>query len=229
MTPRPCIVVAGLGRCGSSMVMQMLDRAGVPCVGDFPAYETDASLAEFDPREFAARSETAIKILDAHRLPIGAMPHHVVIWLTRDATEQAKSAIKFMSLFLPSVTQDRATRRALAASFRHDALKAAAALQLQRGTPHLALQFEDMILRPTFAAQRIRVFLRQFGYDLDAEAMAAAVRVRSPKCLPGMLEFDLLEAKEPIVPFAVVPPIGARLAPEEVTADPGRIIENHLL
>lgn len=40
MSDKPTIFVSGLGRCGSSMTMQMLDAAGIPCIGDYPAYET---------------------------------------------------------------------------------------------------------------------------------------------------------------------------------------------
>jgi hypothetical protein len=41
MMSAPVIVVAGLGRCGTSLVMQMLAAAGLPCVGSFPDFEDD--------------------------------------------------------------------------------------------------------------------------------------------------------------------------------------------
>lgn len=41
------ILVCGFGRCGSSLVMQMLDVGGLPVVGSFPDYErAEASLPE---------------------------------------------------------------------------------------------------------------------------------------------------------------------------------------
>ena len=39
MSAPPALLVAGLGRCGTSLMMQMLAAAGLPCVGEFPAYE----------------------------------------------------------------------------------------------------------------------------------------------------------------------------------------------
>ena len=38
---RPTVFVCGHGRCGSSMVMQMLDAGGFPCFGEYPAYEPE--------------------------------------------------------------------------------------------------------------------------------------------------------------------------------------------
>ena len=98
------LVVAGLGRCGTSLAMQLLDRAGYPCFGEYPSYETDETNPLCGiPADLLQRNEgRAVKIID---------PHHAaemcgisfngcrVIYLTRDLTEQARSQIKMAAAF----------------------------------------------------------------------------------------------------------------------------------
>jgi hypothetical protein len=66
---QPIILVAGLGRCGSSLVMRLLDAAGVPTVGTFPAFEEQTL-----PRDalgwVEAYAGRAVKVLDLSRVKI---------------------------------------------------------------------------------------------------------------------------------------------------------------
>ena len=49
---RPCIIVSGLGRCGSSLVMQMLHAGGVECLGAPPAFEPPESSPMYLTRDW---------------------------------------------------------------------------------------------------------------------------------------------------------------------------------
>ena len=192
MAQSPCIVVAGLGRCGSSLTMQMLHAGGVACLGDFPDFEDErASRLNFDPQWFADLSDGAIKLLDAHLLPLGVMPHHLIVWLERDPMEQARSMLKFVHAAVPGARTDRQARRAMVRLIERDGPRAKSAL-CSRGAPSLTLRFERLIVDPRGSAQRLGAFLAPFGYGANVVAMAAAVRPRSSRCLEGFLETELV-------------------------------------
>jgi hypothetical protein len=196
---RPCIIVAGMGRCGTSLMMQMLYAAGVPCEGPWPAFETDAVLPGiFDAAAFDERQDHAIKMIDPMHLGPGALPHHVVIWMDRAHTEQAKSQIKFLRSAGGDVEATRPARRAMEATLRHDRPLNRAALGIPGRTPAMAVPFEILLEDPAWVAQGVASFLAPHGWTgLDVEAMALVVRPRSPACYPGFLETSLLRAPAP--------------------------------
>lgn len=192
---KPCIVVTGMGRCGTSLTMQMLEAAGVPCVGPWPAYETDASsMGGFDPVSFARRSEVAIKLIDPANLPIRDMPNHIVLWLDREAREQAKSQIKFVSLFMP-VPNRRQASKAIEADLKRSRERHRAAVGIPGGCPAISLSFEKIIANPIKNTTAICDFLAENGWLLSPELMALEVRQRTSACLPGFLEAELIESR----------------------------------
>jgi len=193
----PCIVVAGMGRCGTSLTMQMLDAAGIPCVGKRPAYETDASsMGGFDHAAFAGLSQVAIKLVDPANLTIRDMPNHIVIWLDREPREQAKSQIKFVSLFAPVPDRRRAIR-VVEADLKKSRVKHRAAVGVPGGCPAVTLSFEQIIINPIKSATVICDFLTDHGWPLSPELMALEVRPRQCACLPGFLEAEMIEGSRP--------------------------------
>ncbi len=192
---RPCIVVAGMGRCGTSLMMQALDAMGVPCVGEWPDYETGASsMAGFDTRTFDELRDVAIKLIDPANLKIGWMPHHVVIWMKRDFREQARSQVKLLEvsgILYPG--QRRVAVRKFAASLPGSQAKHQAALGMSRGTPSIAVEFEELLRQPSAALEPVLAFLvRHHWQGLDLAAGIGQVIRRSPKCFPGMMEIQML-------------------------------------
>jgi hypothetical protein len=189
---RPCIIVAGLGRCGSSLTMQMLHAAAVRCVGDHPDYEDRrASDVGFDPDWLGRLEDCAVKVLDAHRLNIHNLPNHVVVWLDRSPDEQAKSMLKLVSAAFRNVGAGRAERRAMAASIKRDGPRALSNLG-SRCQRVLRLRFEHLIDAPRESAAVLAAFVDRCGYPVDAAAMAAVVRPRRSACLDGFLEAELV-------------------------------------
>lgn len=171
-------IVAGLGRCGTSLVMQMLHRGGMPCSGDWPAFEVREVGAQVKPDFIAANAGRAIKVLDPQRV---GLPGDVrVIWLDRDHRQQAKSHAKFLRLLTGHV-YDRAGRRALEGQFVRDTR---AALDLIGSRPVMRLRFEDFLRDPLIYARLLGEFVR--WPEFDAEAAARAVVKRPPQCLPSM-------------------------------------------
>lgn len=177
-------IVAGLGRCGTSMLMQMLHRGGMPCVGSWPAFEVEQTRYEVDPTFIVLAAGRAVKVLDPQRV---GLPGDVrVIWLHRDHRQQAKSHAKFLGL-LTGHQYDRASRRQLADSLRRDTL---AALRVVGKRPLLRMRFEDVLMDPVSAACHLAEFI---GFPLDVGRAACAVRARSPACASGLdMELSLI-------------------------------------
>lgn len=187
---RPCIVVAGMGRCGTSLTMQMLYAAGVPCVGAWPGFETDASsVSAFDPVKFAALSETAIKLIDPANLPVGDMPNHIVIWLDRDPKQQAKSQAKMMKLMGYSLGRDAVN--AFAGDLRKSRGRHRARIGIPGGCPSISLRFEGLI-EDRSVIVLLSEFLSSYGWESPVEAMVRQVRARPSHCLQDFLEATLL-------------------------------------
>ena len=192
----PCIVVAGMGRCGTSLTMQMLDAGGIPCVGRFPDYETDAGLpSHFDAKHFARMSDCAIKLIGPANLPIGGMPDHVVIWLDRDPREQAKSQVKMASLLAP-IDNARRAIRLFEKDLRKSRAKHRAAVCVPGGVPSVSVSFEGLLAHPSHVAKAIADFLAENGWrGLDVSRMARQVRPRAAQCFPGFMEEQILASR----------------------------------
>lgn len=178
--------------------MQMLAAAGVPCVGDWPAFETEASLpGQFNPARFAQLRDCGVKLIDPANMGRIPTPYHVVIWLDREPREQARSALKLLNAFSSSVPIDRRAVRGIEASLRSSRSANRYAVGIP-SIPTLTLSFEDLIERTDRAVEALRIFLSTHGWhNLNFERMAAAVLPRRASCHPGMLEHVLLLSRRP--------------------------------
>lgn len=186
----PIILVCGFGRCGSSLVMQMLAAGGVPMTGEWPAFEADqvGDLA-LDADWLATVPGHAIKLLDPHRAPIPAIAGgYRSIWLDRDPREQSRSHAKFLRLMM-GIHLSRIDIRRFAASYSKDRPKALAALHARGWV--CRLRFEDVLADPVGAATTLAAFV---GVSVEnVRAMASAVRPRLPSCAGGLdMELALL-------------------------------------
>lgn len=182
------VLVAGLGRCGSSLLMQMLDAGGYPIVpghGGAPGYEHPANVGR---GQLPPGASGALKWLDPQRLaPPPKAEVRGSILLLRDNREQSRSHIKFLSAL--GFDTRGATVRQHAASLRQDEPRARREL-VARGSLYV-VQFEELIARPRTALAALRSWI---GSDLDIEGAASVVRERETGsgCLPYLLEERLL-------------------------------------
>ena len=181
----PITIVSGLGRCGTSMLMQMLHRGGFPCVGPWPSFEVPQARTPLAPDFAEACRGKALKVLDPQRV---GLPRDVrVIWLDRDHRQQAKSHAKFLAI-MAGFAYDRAGRRQLAASLVRDTHAAMTAIGSR---PLLRLRFEAVLADPMNTAILLGEFVRCDAFD--AVAAARAVHSRSAACLPGLdMEMNLM-------------------------------------
>jgi hypothetical protein len=197
----PVLVVAGLGRCGSSLTMQMLQAGGMPCVGTFPDLEVEeTNHRDLDIHWLASFPGHAIKVLDPHisRLPREAKAR--VIWLDRDFREQAQSQAKMATAFLRQPWPRASVLRDWAGGLREERRLAMNAL---RGRDILCLSYERLIRRPRETAWEIVAFCSPM-WLLKADAMAAAVRKDDPRCSPDLaMECALVAEAEAALPLEI--------------------------
>lgn len=183
-------LVAGLGRCGTSLTMQMLAAGGAPVVGDYPAYE-DTRFGFDSPWATPWKDSVGqvVKVLDPHRFELPTEWPLRTIWLDRNLKEQARSQAKILRL-LCGIPAGRNDVRQIAAALS-DSTREAIATLADRG-PLMRLHFEDILDNPIGAAALMASFARIAPADI--EKMAAVVRLRSPRCQPGMdIEVSLCE------------------------------------
>lgn len=187
---KPVIVVSGLSRCGTSLVMQMLEAGGIRVTGQYPAFELDRCAGPCDLAWLSDHSGQAIKVLDPHihNWPTGLDLR--VIWLDRKYIEQAKSQVKFGSALTGlGMACNRQHLRAWAKSLARDRAKCLALFEHLALAP-LVMQFEQIIEQPLLIAEKLAAFTGA----RDVVGMAAVVRPRKSSCYPGLLEAELLTA-----------------------------------
>ncbi len=183
------IIVTGLGRCGTTLVMNMLDKAAVPMLGDvqYPDYEysndfdiLDSALVE---KRLKNQSNFAFKILHPplfDRLRIDEKAK--IILLKRDFKQQTLSQIKFAKLHGFEIRQKAKYEKFLKRDF----------LELQTKLKKfdvLTLNFEDLINCPFDEVKKIAGFIDKNGSEF---IMKNCVINRTTKNYPGFLELQLL-------------------------------------
>lgn len=190
-TFRPPIIVAGMGRCGTSLMMQMLHACGIRCLGHWPSFEHPNALEEnFDNEWLGGLASCAVKILDPARLKVKRPFGSLLIWIDRDAVQQARSQMKFLEAAGVSVERNRKAVRAAAAQLRNERYKHRNAIcSYLDGS--ITIEFEKLVVEPQKVADRVSVFLAPHGYALNTWRMVEQVKPRGPDCLPYMLEHHM--------------------------------------
>lgn len=193
-------IVTGSARCGTSLVLQMIDALGFGVTGAYPSFEDAAGLCPEMPGLSGYR-DRFVKILDIDRAVTRVSPSIdlQVVWIRRRSRlEQAKSYLKTISVLQPDLRLrtagiDRLERALVISDAKIDAT-------LRANCPHaLRLVFEDVLADPYDAAGKIAGWLEErAGHPPEAKRLRAAidtVRKRDPNCYAGMLEAQLLRER----------------------------------
>lgn len=190
MTDETITVVAGLGRCGTSLMMRMLRAGGMELFHDEGCdVSCETNLIFGLPRngDFLRQCRgKAVKLLDPHmNFPVSGYSYRF-IWIDRDPTEQAKSQLKLLQATRAIGEVNRQRIRAMTTLLRHDRT---AAMQVCRIYGEvMRMDFEQILRSPALAAADVASFLTP--RRLDQYAMTRMVIPRSAKCLPYMLELQ---------------------------------------
>lgn len=191
MSERPTVLVCGHGRCGSSLVMQMMQAGGYPCFGNFPAFEPKETGFDRDINSLLKLIEGhSAKIIDPQINEWTDLKGVCVVWLSRDRNEQAASQLKFLRI-IGGINAPPGSKRQFSKSYGPDTAEALRRLT-KAGATVLRLQFEAILANPWSAAASIRNFV---GVSMDVEAMAACRIERHPACQEGLDIEELLCAR----------------------------------
>jgi len=186
-------LVCGSGRCGSSLVMQMLYAGGVQVVGtnDLVYFEAPESVWHQFSTDWLLKQTGVVKLL--HPIPTAfnfPPDKYRSIWLTRDFKEQAKSLVK---LSIKDYGEPVEGREALLNRYERDVVDENRwnVEALSRMGEVNVYPFESILSDPRMSA---KWFLSHFELDGDVDKMVSVVQARPSIALPDMtLEDKLLE------------------------------------
>ena len=191
MTNEKTIIVSGLTRCGSSMMMQMLYSGGCPvsCAegNELISGEHEDQLSTLREIALGVTYGKAIKVLDPHHWPLPPDKEYIIIWMRRDFKEQSKSIAKFMQMLLGVKESKRTLARKFEKSLPHETRKCH---RLLADHPIIEVRFEDVILNPHLESERVANFI---GMQLDIDKMASVIINRPTDCYNGMMEIELIK------------------------------------
>ncbi|MGH8972366.1 MAG: sulfotransferase [Acidimicrobiia bacterium] len=176
------VVVAGLPRCGTSMMMRMLEAGGLPVVVDGvrgPDGDNPNGYYEFEPVKRLDRDTAwlpgargrVVKMVSALLLALPGDHRYRVVFMERDPTEMLASQHAMLARHGGAGAAGPPPEREAAAFRRHLATLFA---RLDR-RPNFALlraSYHDVLGDPHGQAERVNRFL---GRNLDVAAMAAVV------------------------------------------------------
>lgn len=198
----PILLVCGFGRCGTSLVMQMLAAGGIPVTGRGPSHEEMPPGAYRHNADFwrSQYSGRAIKVLDpAIRRPPAGLNYRV-IWLERDFWQQALSQIKLLQVMEGMVLQSplKVAAKKFEKINRSERPRNVAFLHRLAGPENCqTMRFEELINAPHIAAQQLwsaygaLSTLTGLSEPEIVTRMGAVARFRHSDNYPGMLELKM--------------------------------------
>jgi hypothetical protein len=178
----PIIVVSGLPRSGTSMLMKMLEAGGVPLVTDGlreadednpKGYYEDERVKrlgqETDRGWLASARGKGIKVISYLLKSLPRTFNYRVVFIRREMEEVLASQRKMLSR--RGQTEDTSPQR-MRTLFEDDLWRASYLLRHAPQFETLEVRYADVVARPLEQALRVTEFL---GARLDVEAMAAVV------------------------------------------------------
>jgi hypothetical protein len=178
----PIVVVSGLPRSGTSMIMKMLEAGGLPVLTDglrtadednpkgYYEVERVKNLARETDRGWLAEARgKAVKVISYLLKSLPSSFNYKVVFIRREMEEVLASQRKMLSR--RGETEETPPER-MRALFEDDLWRASYQLKRRPEFETLELHYSAVLARPLDEARRLAAFL---GGGLDAEAMAAAV------------------------------------------------------
>ncbi len=179
---QPIVVVSGLPRSGTSMVMKMLEAGGLPILTDglraadednpkgYYEVERVKSLAqEADKGWLAEARGKGLKVISYLLKSLPPRFNYKVVFIRREMEEVLASQGKMLARRGEAEATPPERMRAL---FEDDLWRAVYQLKRRPEFETIELQYAAALARPLEEARRLAAFL---GGDLDVEEMAAAV------------------------------------------------------
>jgi hypothetical protein len=179
---QPIVVVSGLPRSGTSMIMKMLEAGGLPILTDgLRAADEDNPKGYYEVERVKGLADEAdqgwlteargkgIKVISYLLRSLPPQFNYRVVFIRREMEEVLASQRKMLTR--RGETEDTPPER-MQALFEDDLWRAAYQLKRRPEFETIELHYSAVLARPLEEARRLAAFL---GGGLDAEAMAAAV------------------------------------------------------
>ena len=179
---QPIVVVSGLPRSGTSMIMKMLEAGGLPVLTDglrtadednpkgYYEVERVKGLAQETDKSWLAEARgKGIKVISYLLKSLPPQFNYRVVFIRREMEEVLASQRKMLARRGETEATPPERMRAL---FEDDLWRASYQLRRRPEFETIELHYSAVLARPLEEAQRLAAFL---GGGLDAEAMAAAV------------------------------------------------------
>ncbi len=182
---KPIIVVSGLPRSGTSMMMRMLDMGGVPVLTDeirapdldnpkgYYEFERVKKLPQGDIAWLADAQGKAVKIIGALLRHLPAAYTYKILFMRRAMVEVLASQRQM--LIRRGEDPDGIDDQAMAELFDKHVAQVVAWMEQQPNVSYLDVDYNAVLTDPAPAVRAIQGFLDR---ALDLEAMAAAVDPR---------------------------------------------------
>jgi hypothetical protein len=173
------IIVSGLPRSGTSLMMQMLDNGGVPVVTDhirradqdnprgYYEYERVKRIKE-DVSWLPESRGKAFKMVSQLLYELPASERYGIIFMERDLDEMLISQEKMLA----RLNKPSAPRAAIERAFREHLRKVRGWLAGQVNIEVLSVSYNNLVERPEEEAERVSAFL---GGNADKESMSKTV------------------------------------------------------
>jgi hypothetical protein len=173
------IIVSGLPRSGTSLMMQMLDNGGVPVVTDhirradqdnprgYYEYERVKRIKE-DVSWLPESRGKAFKMVSQLLYELPASERYGIIFMERDLDEMLISQEKMLA----RLNKPSAPRAAIERAFREHLRKVRGWLAEQANIEVLSVSYNNLVERPEEEAERVSAFL---GGNADKESMSKTV------------------------------------------------------
>jgi hypothetical protein len=178
------VVVSGLPRSGTSLMMQMLAAGGVPILSDgvrvadennprgYLEWEPAKKLRE-QPEAIAAAKGKAVKAISALLVGLPARHEYRVIFMRRPVAEVVRSQAAMIQR-LGTKSPDVSEERMIAVMTNHQK-QVEDWLAKQTFVSVLPVEYHSLLADPMGESRRVAGFLAQAGVPADVEAMARQV------------------------------------------------------
>lgn len=174
-------IITGQGRCGSSLIMQMLAAAGLPVVGSPSFYEDErSSISKFDPDWLVSLDGKYVKVLGVQHLKLKPADYRF-IFLKRNPSEQAMSQNKFQTIVNRGKAESYEGMKWQVRRQNKLCLKKCKSLG-----ETLEMRFEHLIDYPELQIGRLCMFLNLRPLRDYGHLMISRIVSRETKCLPTM-------------------------------------------
>ena len=173
------IIVSGLPRSGTSLMMQMLDKGGIPVVTDhirtadrdnprgYYEYEQVKRIKD-DVSWLAEARGKAFKMVSQLLYELPSSERYRIIFMERDLEEMLVSQEKMLA----RLNKPSAPRAAIDRAFREHLRKVRTWLAGQANIEVLSVNYNDLMERPEEQAERVSAFL---GGNADTGSMSKTV------------------------------------------------------